>query len=199
MADLRLERGAATRERLIRAARLLFGERGYDATSIQLVLSRAGVARGALYHHFDSKEALFDAVLEEIVAEVAEQAADAARAAGTDPVANLRAASNTWLEVALDTDIQRITLLDAPAVVGWKRWRELDEQHTLGGLKQTLQRIADDGRLPPESVDVLAHMILAAVAEAALLIARADDPRAALREGKAAVETLLGRLVGSDA
>jgi len=130
---------------------------------------------------------------------VAEQAADAARAAGTDPVANLRAASNTWLEVALDTDIQRITLLDAPAVVGWKRWRELDEQHTLGGLKQTLQRIADDGRLPPESVDVLAHMILAAVAEAALLIARADDPRAALREGKAAVETLLGRLVGSDA
>jgi AcrR family transcriptional regulator len=199
MADLRLERGAATRERLIRAARLLFGERGYDATSIQLVLSRAGVARGALYHHFDSKEALFDAVLEEIVAEVAEQAADAARAAGTDPFANLRAASNTWLEVALDTDIQRITLLDAPAVVGWKRWRELDEQHTLGGLKQTLQRIADDGRLPPESVDVLAHMILAAVAEAALLIARADDPRAALREGKAAVETLLGRLVGSDA
>jgi len=199
MNDLRLERGAATRERLIRAARLLFGERGYDATSIQLVLSRAGVARGALYHHFDSKEALFDAVLEEIVAEVAEQAAAAARAAGTDPVANLRAASNTWLEVALDTDIQRITLLDAPAVVGWKRWRQLDEEHTLGGLKQTLQRIADDGRLPPESVDVLAHMILAAVAEAALLIARADDPRAALREGKAAVETLLGRLVGSDA
>jgi AcrR family transcriptional regulator len=199
MTDMRLERGAATRERLIGAARRLFGERGYEATSIQLVLSRAGVARGALYHHFDSKEALFDAVLEEIVAEVAEQAANAARAAGTDPVANLRAASNTWLEVALDTDIQRITLLDAPAVVGWKRWRELDEQHTLGGLKQTLQRIADDGRLPPESVDVLAHMILAAVAEAALLIARADDPRAALREGKAAVDTLLGRLVGSDA
>jgi AcrR family transcriptional regulator len=199
MPDLRIERGAATRERLVTAARLLFGERGYEATSIQLVLGRAGVARGALYHHFASKEALFDAVLEQIVAEVSDQAADAARAAGDDPVANLRAASNTWLEVALDTDIQRITLLDAPSVVGWKRWRELDEQHTLGGLKQTLQRIADDGRLPPESVDVLAHMVLAAVAEAALVIARADDPRAALREGKAAVETLLGRLVGAAA
>jgi hypothetical protein len=88
-------------------------------------------------------------------------------------------------------------LLDAPAVVGWTRWRQLDEQHTLGGLKATLQRIADSGRLPTESVDVLAHMVLASVAEAALLIARADDPEAALRSGRAAVDTLLGRLVGS--
>jgi AcrR family transcriptional regulator len=196
MNDLRIEKGTATRERLVQAARRLFGERGYEATSIQLVLTGAGVARGALYHHFASKEALFDAVLEQIVAEVADQAADAARAAGDDPVENLRAASNTWLEVALDPAIQRITLLDAPAVVGWKRWRELDEQHTLGGLKRTLQRIADAGRLPTESVDVLAHMVLAAVAEAALLIARAEDPQAALREGRTAVDTLLERLVG---
>jgi AcrR family transcriptional regulator len=194
--DLRIEKGTATRERLIRAARALFGERGYEATSIQLVLHRAGVARGALYHHFPSKEALFDAVLEQIVAEVADEAAKAARAAGDNPVDNLRAASNTWLEVALDPAIQRITLLDAPSVVGWKRWRELDEQHTLGGLKRTLQRIADDGRLPAASVDVLAHMVLAAVAEAALLIARAEDPEGALSEGQAAVDTLLGRLVG---
>lgn len=197
MPDLRIEKGTATRERLIAAGRDLFGEHGYDGTSIQLVLSRAGIARGALYHHFESKEALFDAVLERITAEVANQAADAARAAGADPLDQLRAASNTWLEVALDPAIQRITLLDAPAVVGWTRWRQLDEQHTLGGLKVTLQRIADDGRIPSESVDVLAHMILAAVAEAALLIARADDPEAALRSGQAAVDTLLGRLVGS--
>lgn len=197
MPDLRIEKGTATRERLIEAGRDLFGAHGYDGTSIQLVLTRAGIARGALYHHFESKEALFDAVLERITAEVAGQAADAARAAGDDPVDQLRAASNTWLEVALDPAIQRITLLDAPVVVGWSRWRELDEQHTLGGLKATLQRIADSGRLPAESVDVLAHMVLAAVAEAALLIARADDPEAALESGQAAVDTLLGRLVGS--
>jgi AcrR family transcriptional regulator len=194
MTDLRIEKGLATR--VIRAGRRLFGERGYDATSIQLVLSRSGVARGALYHHFASKEALFDAVLERVTADVADQAATAARAAGDEPVAQLRAASNTWLEVALDPAIQRITLLDAPSVVGWSRWRELDEQHTLGGLKATLQRIADDGRLPAESVDILAHMILAAVAEAALMIARSDEPEAALESGRAAVETLLGRLVG---
>ena len=195
MPDLRIEKGAATRERLIATGRALFGEHGYDATPIGAVLDKAGIARGALYHHFASKEALFDAVLERVTKEVADDAAEAARKAGDDPFAQLSAASNTWLEVALDPAIQRITLLDAPAVVGWTRWRELDEQHTLGGLKATLQRLADDGRIPPTSVDVLAHMILAAVAEAALLIARADDPKRALAQGREAVDTLLGRLV----
>ena len=199
--DNRVEKGKATRDALVTVARELFGERGYDGTSIGAVLGAAGVARGALYHHFATKEELFDAVLDREIARVSavatEAAAEALRSSG--PLDSLRAGCATWLRVALDPAVQRIVILDPPAVVGWKRWRELDEQHTLGGLKQTLQRIADDGRLPPESVDVLAHMILAAVAEAALLIARADDPRAALREGKAAVETLLGRLVGSDA
>ena len=197
MADLRIEKGAATRERLVATGRALFGEHGYEGTSIGSVLEQTGIARGALYHHFASKEALFDAVLERVTAEVANDAADAARKAGDDPVAQLRAASNTWLQVALDPAIQRITLLDAPAVVGWTRWRQLDEQHALGGLKATLQRLADDGRLPPQSVDVLAHMVLAAVAEAALLIARADDPKKALRQGREAVDTLLGRLVNA--
>lgn len=195
MPDLRIEKGAATRERLIATGRDLFGEQGYDATSIGAVLDKAGIARGALYHHFASKEALFDAVLERVTKEVADDAAEAARKVGDDPFAQLRAASNTWLEVALDPAIQRITLLDAPAVVGWTRWRQIDEQHTLGGLKATLQRLADDGRIPPNSVDVLAHMVLAAVAEAALLIARAEHPRKARDQGREAVETLLGRLV----
>ena len=192
--DLRIERGKSTRDRLIAAATELFGERGYDGTSIGAVLESAGVARGALYHHFPSKEALFDAVLERVVAGIAATTAEAARAAD-DPLESLRAGCNAWLELALDPAVQRIALLDPPVVVGWTRWRELDEQHTLGGLKRTLQRIADDGRLPEASVDVLAHMVLAAVAEAALLIARAEDPEAALSEGQAAVDTLLGRLV----
>ena len=98
--------------------------------------------------------------------------------------------------MALDPAIQRIALLDPPAVVGWTRWRELDEQYTLGGVRRNLQLIADAGRLPADDVDVLAHMVLASVSEAALLIARADDPRAALAKGQAAVDTLLDRLVG---
>ena len=193
--DLRLERGKSTRDRLIAAATELFGERGYDGTSIGAVLEAAGVARGALYHHFPSKEALFDAVLDRVVAEIAATTAEAARAAD-DPVASLRAGCDAWLQLALDPAVQRIALLDPPAVVGWTRWRELDERYTLGGLRASLARIAETGRLPKGDVDLLAHMVLASVNEAALLIARADDPDAALASGRAAVDTLLTRLVG---
>jgi AcrR family transcriptional regulator len=194
MPDLRVERGRATRERLIEAARALFGERGYEGTSIDAVLESAGVARGALYHHFATKEALFDAVLDRVVADIAEAVADAARAA-PDPVASLRAGCAAWLRMALDPAVQRIVLLDPPAVVGWSRWREIDEQHTLGGLRTSLELIAGQGRLPAGNVDLLAHMVLAAVNEAALMIARAEDPQQALRRGQEAVDTLLDRLV----
>jgi AcrR family transcriptional regulator len=194
MPDLRVERGRATRERLIEAARVLFGERGYEATSIEAVLDSAGVARGALYHHFATKEALFDAVLDRVVADIAEAVAEAARAAA-DPVASLRAGCAAWLRMALDPAVQRIVLLDPPAVVGWSRWREIDEQHTLGGLRTSLELIAGQGRLPAGNVDLLSHMVLAAVNEAALMIARAEDPEQALRRGQEAVDTLLDRLV----
>ena len=136
--DGRVEKGKATRESLITTARGLFGDRGYDATSVGAVLEAAGAARGALYHHFATKEELFDAVLDREVARIAALSADAARAAD-DPVEALRAGCNTWLEVALDPAVQRIVLLDPPAVVGWARWRELDEQHTLGGLRREHQ------------------------------------------------------------
>lgn len=196
--DLRIERGKTTRDRLISTATELFGEHGYEGTSIGAVLEAAGVARGALYHHFPSKEALFDAVLDRVVAEIAATVADAARAA-EDPVASLRAGCDAWLRLALDPAVQRIALLDPPAVVGWTRWRELDEQYTLGGLRASLARVAEEGWLPHEDVDLLAHMVLASVNEAALLIARADDPEAALASGRAAVDTLLTRLVGPPA
>jgi AcrR family transcriptional regulator len=198
MTDLRSERGKATRDRLIAAGRELFGEHGYEATSIEAILETAGVKRGALYHHFESKQALFDAVLDQVVSEVARAAAEAARAE-TDPVESLRAGCTAWLRMALDPAVQRIALVDPPGVVGWTRWRELDEQHILGGLRRNLQLIAADERLPAGDVDLLAHMVLAAVNEAALLIARADDPREALAKGKSAVDTLIDRLVTGSA
>src|SRR5918999_1862719 len=166
MTDLRSERGRATRERLIAAAREQFGARGYEATSIEAILETAGVKRGALYHHFESKQALFDAVLDQVVSEVARAAAEAARAE-TDPVESLRAGCTAWLRMALDPAVQRIALVDPPGVVGWTRWRELDEQHILGGLRRNLQLIAADERLPAGDVDLLAHIVLAAVYRAA--------------------------------
>jgi AcrR family transcriptional regulator len=193
--DLRLDKGKATRDRLVGAACDLFAERGYEATSIEAVLAAAGAKRGSLYHHFASKEALFDAVLDRLVRDIADGAAAAARAAGADPAANLRAGCLSWLHMALDGAVQRVVLVDAPSVVGWRRIRDLDERHTLGRLRANLSRIATDGRLPDGQVDIMAHMLLAALGEAALLIARAEDQQAALDGATAAVTTLIDRLI----
>lgn len=195
MPDLRSERGKATQERIIVAARELFGTNGYEGTSIEAILAAAGIKRGALYHHFATKEALFDAVLDTVVADIAAAAADAARNVA-DPVASLRTGLSAWLRMATDPAVQRIALLDPPAVIGWARWRQIDEQHVLGGMRKSLRRIADTGRLPGAEVDLLAHMVLAAVNEAALMIAQADDPEAALVLGQSTVDTLLDRLLG---
>jgi AcrR family transcriptional regulator len=194
MVDGRIERGRATRERLIEAAREQFGAVGYEAASLDAILAAAGVKRGALYHHFDSKLELFDAVLDREVAEIAQRIAKKARAA-SDPVESLRIGCRAWLRMALDPEVQRIVLLDPPSVVGWTRWRELDELHTLGGLRRNLELIAEQGRLADGDIDLFAHMILASLSEAALLIARADKPRSALKVGEATVETLVAGLV----
>jgi AcrR family transcriptional regulator len=194
MTDGRIERGRATRERLILTAREAFGRDGYEATSVAAILATAGVARGSLYHHFATKEALFDAVLDRVMGELAATVRDAARAQ-PDPVEAVRVGCVTWLRASTDPAIQRIALLDAPAIVGWERWRELDERHTMGDTKAVLHLLADAGRVPATDADLLGHMLLAAVGEAALLIARSDDPAAALTQAEGAVETLLSRLL----
>src|SRR3954447_16085828 len=192
--DGRVERGRATRERLIEAGREQFGAHGYDGASLEAILTQAGVKRGALYHHFESKQELFDAVLDREVATIAERIAKEAGAAA-DPVESLRVGCRTWLRMALAPALQRIVLLDPPSVVGWTRWRELDEVHTLGGLRRNLELIAEQGRLADGDIDLFAHMILASLSEAALLIARADKPRTALKVGEATIETLIAGLV----
>jgi AcrR family transcriptional regulator len=197
MADGRRTRGEETRRRLLDAARSLFGERGYEATSIEAVLARASVARGALYHHFASKAELLDAVAVEVFAEIAESGAVAAAAAGEDTLERMRAGSHAWLQMALDPAIQRIALLDPPTVLGWLRWRELDERYTLGGLRSGFRRLEREGRIPAGQSELLAYMLLAALNEAALFIAAASDQKAALRTGRETVDTLLDRLAGA--
>jgi AcrR family transcriptional regulator len=192
--DLRLERGRTTRERLVATARELFGRQGYDATSIEAILRETGVARGALYHHFTDKRALFDAVLDDVMVDIARIVMEAARE-HDDPVESLRAGFGRWLELAADPAIQRIALLDPPFVLGWARWRELDEERVLGGVRKGLRRVAEAGRVPIGDVDLLAHMLLAAVNEAALMIAGAENPESALRDGRATVDDVLTRLL----
>ena len=193
----RVEQGHATRRELVDTATRLFAENGYEATSVEAVLKETGVSRGALYHHFQSKEALFDAVLMEMEAAIAR---DVTAAAGVldEPVEMLRAGSLAWLRMAGDPVIQQIVLIDAPSVVGWERWREIDEGNSFGLLKAALQGAAGKGLVATGSVDVLAHMLLAALIEVALVIARAEDTAEATRAGEEALEQLLASLLGSE-
>ncbi len=194
MPDGRRARGQATRERLIAAARELFGERGYEATPVEAVLAASGVARGALYHHFTSKAELFDAVADEVFAEIAERTMRAADAGGEDARERIREGSREWLAMALDPAVQRIALLDPPTVLGWERWRGLDEQHTLGGLRAAFELLEGEGRIPEGEGELFANMLLAALNEAALFIASATDQPAALELARGALDTLLDRL-----
>jgi len=188
-------RGEATRGQLIAIARRLFAERGYEDTSIEAVLREAGVSRGSLYHHFPGKEALFEAVAEDVETSVGEQTL--AAASGSDgPVAALRAGSLAWIRLAGDPVVQRILLIDAPSVLGWDRWRAMEEHHALGGIRAVLQAIAAEGRVRPELVDTLANVLLASVNEVALIVARAEDKEAAMRVGSDTIDELLQRLFG---
>ena len=190
----RAAQGRATREQLVEIATRLFATRGYEDTSIEAVLAAAGVSRGALYHHFAGKDALFGAVVESvenrITAELTAAISDA-----PDPVAALETAALAWIGLAGDPVIQRVILTDAPAVLGWERWRNMDDQRAFVMTRELLQAVADAGRLAPGLVDGFAHMILGALDEMALVIARAEDPEAAMAEGRAAVEELLRRLL----
>jgi AcrR family transcriptional regulator len=194
--DRRAERGQATRENVVAVATRLFAERGFEGTSIEAVLDEAGVSRGSLYHHFASKEALFEAVFQATETRIGEDLLQ--RSAGiTDPVEILHTGSLGWMELAGDPVVQRIVLIDAPAVLGWERWRAIEEENTLGAIKAGMQIAAQAGRLPPELADAFAHALLAAVNELALMIARSDDQKAAQRTAQLAIDEMFDRLFGS--
>jgi AcrR family transcriptional regulator len=189
-----VERGVATRERVLAIATRLFAERGYENTSIDAVLTAAGISKGSLYHHFKGKDALFEAALEALELDAGRRTV-AAASTDTDPVAALRAGCQEWVRMAGDPVVQRILLIDAPAVLGWQRWRELEERHSLGLIKSAMSAIADAGHLDPGLVDVFAHVVMAALNEVALMVARAPDLKAATETGTDAVDEILRRLL----
>jgi AcrR family transcriptional regulator len=179
---------------LIDVATELFATHGYDATAIPVVLEAAGVSRGALYHHFESKEALFEAVVKSVEARVMAKIARSARTA-SDPLDALRRGCAAYLAMCRNPVVRQISLVDAPSVLGWQRWREIDEEHAFGLVKTAVAAISAEGRVKPELVDVVAHMVLAALLEVALLVARADEGRLAIRRGQEAIDELLTALL----
>jgi AcrR family transcriptional regulator len=190
MVNRRVLQGETTRHQLVDVATRLFAEQGYDDTSITQVLREAGVSRGSLYHHYDSKEQLFEAVVEHLEEGVVQQLMGVV-IRHRDPVKILRAGCAHWIALASDPAVRQIVLTDAPAVLGWQRWREIDEQYGFGLLKHGVEAVAEAGKLVPADVDVVAHVLLGALNEAAMLVARAETPIAARRQATKAVDRLI--------
>ncbi len=190
-----MERSGATRAALVAAARPLFAERGYANVGTEEIVRAAGVTRGALYHHFDGKRELFEAVYVQIEVELAERIAGGAlKANAGSPLEAMRAGAEMFLAAATEPDVQRIVLLDGPSVLGWDRWREIAAEHGLGLIEASLQAAVDSGAIPPQPVRPLAHVLMGALDEAAMLVARAADAEAMRVEVGRTLETLLDGL-----
>jgi AcrR family transcriptional regulator len=185
-----MSRGKSSRGALLRAAHQLFAERGYAGVGTEEIVARAGVTRGALYHHFADKRDLFRAVHEQLeqglVAGIGDQIGGI-----DDPWELMLTGVRAFLDACTDPAIMRIALLDAPAVLGWAEWREIDERYGLGLVSFGLQNAMDRGVLAQRPVRPLAHLLMGAMAEAAMVIANADDPAAARDEVEAPLLALL--------
>lgn len=187
------ERAETTRTALLVAAQELFTEHGYGGIGTEEIVRRAKVTRGALYHHFTDKRDLFGAVHEHVEAEVVGMIA--AKVAGIDdPAEVIEVGTRAFLDVCTDPSITRITLVDAPSVLGWERWREVDMRYGLGLVIAALERGMDAGVLRPGPVRPLAHLFLGAMGEAGMVIANASDPVAARAEIEPALFSLIAGL-----
>jgi AcrR family transcriptional regulator len=169
------DRSAGTKAALVAAARELFAARGYQAVPADEITRAAGVTRGALYHHYADKQGLFRAVVEELERELTEEV-EAVFTQAPDPLTGMTLGLGVFLDACLRAEVQRISLTDAPAVLGWDVWREIEAEYGLGLIAGVLERARADGLIVDAPVRTLAQLVLSAVMEAARMIAAADDP-----------------------
>ncbi len=187
------ERLAATRAALLREARLAFASAGYEAAATEEIVRRAEVTRGALYYHFKDKRALFEAVVEEVARRIAE-AVDQKAAPAADPVTALVDGTRAFLDACRDPAVRRIYLIDAPAVLGWHRWREIDAPHGVRSLREGVTAVLAARPASGLAVEPLTFLLSGAFNEAALWIAEAKDEKAARREMNRVLAAFIARL-----
>jgi AcrR family transcriptional regulator len=184
------ERSETTIGELLEAAEKRFTERGYVGTSIEDIVRAAGVTRGALYHHFESKAALFRAVFERqqqrLVTSQIEQLLDE-----PDVWVQIRRGCEIYLTETLAPEIRQVSILDAPTALGWDTMREIESRYLLALLDQSLATAEEQGRTHPGDRPVRLHLLFGALTEAAVFVARAPKPKVALRNAQAEVNRLL--------
>ena len=170
-----------TIERLIGVAENHFSKFGYEQASTEKIVQEAKVTRGALYHHFRSKKGLFEAVVQALHGRIARKIEQAADAESTS-WESLRAGCRALLEASIDPVIQKIVILDAPSVLGWKHWLQLDEQHGLRLLKEGLTELVRQEEIHHSTSEALLYLLNGALNQAAMWVSSSQDPDKALRE-----------------
>jgi AcrR family transcriptional regulator len=191
--SLKAEHAEATRAALVSSARTLFAQSGYAAVSIEEIVRRARVTRGALYHHFEDKSDLFRAVFESVQQDLAQRLLDAA-SSQPDTAKHLEIGCHAFLDACTEPDVQRIVLLDGPAVLGWEAWHESDVNFGLELLQRSIEAAIEGGAVERQPVEPLSHLLLGALNGSGLEIARSSDPARARREMQKALDRLLAGL-----
>ena len=186
------ERLAATRAALLKAARTIFAEQGYESAATEEIVRRAKVTRGALYHHFEDKRALFDAVASDVAREIADRIDTATPM--DDPLQALIVGTGAFLDACLDPAVRRIYLIDAPAVLGWHRWRGIDAPHGVRSLREGVTAMLADRPDDALSIEPTTFLLAGAFNEAAMWIAEAKDEKAARRAMDRSLAALIERL-----
>ena len=193
------DRSAATRQALVAAGRRLFAAQGFADVSTDAIAAEAGVTRGALYHQFADKLALFDAVVDAVEGDIAARLAEHVAASGvTDPVEGIRLAVRQWLEICVEPESHRIALLDGPSVLGWARWREVCQRHVFGLAQALLSNGMETGRIRQQPLRPLAHVFMGASDEAALYVAEAADRAQARAEMIEVLDQLIDGVTNGD-
>lgn len=186
---LRVRQAEATRALLVDAARELFTVHGYGETSIEDIIRQAGVARGALYHHFPGKEALFRAVYDDVESDVIARVV-ATALAGSTPWDGVAAGLRAFLDACLEPAFRRIVILDSVSVLQWKA-EETAERKEMTMLLTVLTPLAETGTLKGVRVEPLAYVALGGLYGAALYIARAAQPAKARAEADTVIDTII--------
>ena len=187
------ERTETTTDQLITAARRLFATKGFPATSIQEIVAEAGVTRGALYHHFASKEELFEAVFnreQEALDQRVREAAARRKGAWTQ----LKAGCDEFLDATLDPETQRIVMIDGPAVLGSVRSQQNDDSQSIQLLKHVIEKAVQEGTLRKRPIMPIVHLLFGALCQAAMVIARSENQEATTRQMRQEIHRLLDAL-----
>ena len=189
----KIETGKKTAAQLIAVARKFFTNRGYSRTSLEDVVREAGVTRGALYHHFDGKKGLFLSVFDDVQAEIGHRIieVDESNLSIWD---KFIACNRVFFEACLDSELQQIVLIDAPVVLGWSSWRNIDEKRTLGILRSHLKELLDKGIIKPLPLEPLTHAISGANNETLLWVSESDDHQKAFDEAWSTINEFLWSL-----